>query len=98
MRLFVVDELHLLDSDVGPTLEAVVSRMRYISVQVSHSRDLGRVGICLDTGPQGSVLMGSNRRALRVRKNRASRLRGLPKSSRPKDFWRAWLSVEMFCQ
>eukprot|EP00435_Cladocopium_sp_Y103_P043531 s679_g12.t1 len=34
VRLFVVDELHLLDSDVGPTLEAVVSRMRYISVQV----------------------------------------------------------------
>ena len=30
----MVDELHLLDSDVGPTLEAVVSRMRYISVQV----------------------------------------------------------------
>jgi len=34
VRLFIVDELHLLDSDVGPTLEAVVSRMRYISVQV----------------------------------------------------------------
>jgi pre-mRNA-splicing helicase BRR2 len=34
VRLFVVDELHLLDSDIGPTLEAVVSRMRYISVQV----------------------------------------------------------------
>jgi len=34
VRLFVVDELHLLDSDVGPTLEAVVSRMRYISAQV----------------------------------------------------------------
>merc|ERR1712113_1271522 len=34
VRLFIVDELHLLDSDIGPTLEAVVSRMRYISVQV----------------------------------------------------------------
>lgn len=34
VRLFIADELHLLDSDVGPTLEAVVSRMRYISVQV----------------------------------------------------------------
>jgi pre-mRNA-splicing helicase BRR2 len=34
VQLFVVDELHLLDSDIGPTLEAVVSRMRYISVQV----------------------------------------------------------------
>eukprot|EP00429_Kryptoperidinium_foliaceum_P049989 CAMPEP_0176116146 /NCGR_PEP_ID=MMETSP0120_2-20121206/58331_1 /TAXON_ID=160619 /ORGANISM="Kryptoperidinium foliaceum, Strain CCMP 1326" /LENGTH=2173 /DNA_ID=CAMNT_0017450395 /DNA_START=42 /DNA_END=6563 /DNA_ORIENTATION=+ len=34
VRLFIVDELHLLDSDVGPTLEAVVSRMRYISAQV----------------------------------------------------------------
>ena len=53
VRLFVVDELHLLDSDVGPTLEAVVSRMRYISVQVSYCGDLGRVGICWDRGLQG---------------------------------------------
>mmetsp|Transcript_16957 Transcript_16957/g.39591 ORF Transcript_16957/g.39591 Transcript_16957/m.39591 type:complete len:2174 (-) Transcript_16957:228-6749(-) len=35
VRLFVVDELHLLDSEAGPTLEAVVSRMRYISMQVT---------------------------------------------------------------
>lgn len=34
VQLMIVDELHLLDSDSGPTLEAVVSRMRYISVQL----------------------------------------------------------------
>ena len=33
VRLFIVDELHLIDSEAGPTLETVVSRMRYISVQ-----------------------------------------------------------------
>jgi pre-mRNA-splicing helicase BRR2 len=34
VRLFIVDELHLIDSEAGPTLETVVSRMRYISVQL----------------------------------------------------------------
>jgi len=34
VKLFLVDEIHLLDGEVGPTLEAVVSRMRYISVQI----------------------------------------------------------------
>mmetsp|Transcript_75394 Transcript_75394/g.157134 ORF Transcript_75394/g.157134 Transcript_75394/m.157134 type:complete len:2169 (-) Transcript_75394:248-6754(-) len=37
VRLFIVDELHLLDSDVGPTLEAIVSRMRYISSQAKQN-------------------------------------------------------------
>jgi pre-mRNA-splicing helicase BRR2 len=34
VRLFIADELHLLDSEAGPTLETVISRMRYISVQL----------------------------------------------------------------
>lgn len=38
VKLLIVDELHLLDSDVGPILEAVVSRMRYISVQLQPIR------------------------------------------------------------
>jgi hypothetical protein len=29
VRLFIVDELHLIGGDMGPTLEVVVSRMRY---------------------------------------------------------------------
>ncbi|KAJ3286172.1 DEIH-box ATPase [Borealophlyctis nickersoniae] len=52
--LVVVDEIHLIGGEVGPTLEVVVSRMRYISAQVeskirivalgtsmSNARDLG---------------------------------------------------------
>merc|ERR550514_2315179 len=34
VRLFIADELHLLNSEAGPTLETVISRMRYISVQL----------------------------------------------------------------
>ncbi len=33
VQLFVVDELHLLGAENGPTLEVVVSRMRFISSQ-----------------------------------------------------------------
>eukprot|EP01062_Namystynia_karyoxenos_P034812 TRINITY_DN2548_c0_g1_i1.p1 TRINITY_DN2548_c0_g1~~TRINITY_DN2548_c0_g1_i1.p1 ORF type:complete len:2184 (+),score=931.08 TRINITY_DN2548_c0_g1_i1:79-6552(+) len=55
VRLFIADELHLLGSRLGPTLEIVVSRMRYIASQLKdhkirivglaasllHARDLG---------------------------------------------------------
>ncbi|KAF8820499.1 putative activating signal cointegrator 1 complex subunit 3 [Cardiosporidium cionae] len=34
INLFIVDELQLIDSDVGPSLEVCVSRMRYISAQL----------------------------------------------------------------
>eukprot|EP00755_Sulcionema_specki_P005502 Sspe_Gene.4860::Locus_1611_Transcript_1_1_Confidence_1.000_Length_6620::g.4860::m.4860/K12854/SNRNP200, BRR2; pre-mRNA-splicing helicase BRR2 len=34
VRLFIVDELHLIGSKNGPTLEIVVSRMRYIASQL----------------------------------------------------------------
>ncbi len=34
VALFVVDELHLLGSETGPTLEVVCSRMRYMAAQL----------------------------------------------------------------
>ena len=34
MSLLIADELHLLGGPEGPTLEVVVSRMRYISSQL----------------------------------------------------------------
>jgi len=37
LRLFIADELQLLDSEVGPTMEVCVSRMRYISAQTNQS-------------------------------------------------------------
>lgn len=36
IRLFIVDELQLLDSSVGSVMEVCVSRMRYISAQLPH--------------------------------------------------------------
>lgn len=33
VALFIVDELHLLGGQGGPTLEVITSRMRYISSQ-----------------------------------------------------------------
>jgi pre-mRNA-splicing helicase BRR2 len=54
VELFLADDIHLLGSEIGPTLEVVVSRMRYISVQtgspirivaagasLANARDLG---------------------------------------------------------
>jgi len=54
VKLFIVDELHLIGGDVGPILEVIVSRMRYIASQtenpirivglstsVANARDLG---------------------------------------------------------
>lgn len=54
VKLFIVDEMHLIGGDIGPTLEVIISRMRYISSQtenplriaalstsVANARDLG---------------------------------------------------------
>jgi pre-mRNA-splicing helicase BRR2 len=37
ISLFIVDELHLIGGRVGPTLEVIVSRMRYISEQTQRA-------------------------------------------------------------
>jgi pre-mRNA-splicing helicase BRR2 len=34
--LFICDDIHLIGTEIGPTIEVVVSRMRYISVQTSN--------------------------------------------------------------
>jgi pre-mRNA-splicing helicase BRR2 len=36
VKLFIVDELHLIGGEVGPCLEIIVSRMRYISSQTEN--------------------------------------------------------------
>ncbi|XP_077224585.1 DExH-box ATP-dependent RNA helicase DExH12-like [Tasmannia lanceolata] len=36
VSLFIIDELHLIGGQVGPILEVIVSRMRYISSQVEN--------------------------------------------------------------
>jgi len=37
VRLVVIDEIHLLGSDRGPTLEVIASRMRYIAAQTARA-------------------------------------------------------------
>ena len=52
--LFVVDDIHLIGGEIGPTIEVIVSRMRYVGIQtenkirivalgapLSNARDLG---------------------------------------------------------
>jgi len=34
INLYIIDEIHLIGSDNGPTLEIVVSRIRYITQQL----------------------------------------------------------------
>ena len=36
VRLFIVDELHLIGGEGGPILEVIISRMRYISSQIEN--------------------------------------------------------------
>uniref|UniRef100_A0A7S0D2D4 RNA helicase n=1 Tax=Amorphochlora amoebiformis TaxID=1561963 RepID=A0A7S0D2D4_9EUKA len=36
VSLFIVDEIHLIGGDVGPVLEVIVSRMRYIAAQTEN--------------------------------------------------------------
>ncbi|XP_063432226.1 U5 small nuclear ribonucleoprotein 200 kDa helicase-like [Mytilus trossulus] len=63
INLFVVDELHLIGGDVGPILEVICSRMRYISSQLernirivslssslSNARDISQWLGCSTTG------------------------------------------------
>ena len=62
MRLFIVDELQLIDSEAGPTLETVVSRMRYISVQLEAPiRAPERAREYCDDRADGSVLCCSSK-------------------------------------
>jgi len=44
VALFIADELHLIGGEHGPTMEVVVSRMRYISSQLE--RPIRVVGLC----------------------------------------------------
>mmetsp|Transcript_3106 Transcript_3106/g.7162 ORF Transcript_3106/g.7162 Transcript_3106/m.7162 type:complete len:2217 (+) Transcript_3106:149-6799(+) len=44
VSLFIADELHLIGGAVGPTLEVVTSRMRYISSQLE--KPIRVVGLC----------------------------------------------------
>ena len=39
VSLFIVDDIHFLGGDVGPTMEIIISRMRFISTQKQQKQD-----------------------------------------------------------
>jgi len=41
VSMVIFDELHFLGSDAGPTMEVVISRMRYMSSQMKQKNDVG---------------------------------------------------------
>ena len=45
--LFIVDEIQLIGGEVGPTMEVIVSRMRYISVQTENKIRIVALGTSL---------------------------------------------------
>ncbi|KAJ3095037.1 DEIH-box ATPase [Phlyctochytrium planicorne] len=47
VNLFIVDEIHLIGGDVGPTIEVIVSRMRYIETQTESKIRIVALGASL---------------------------------------------------
>ncbi|KAJ3184262.1 DEIH-box ATPase [Geranomyces variabilis] len=45
--LFIADEIHMIGGDIGPTLEVIVSRMRYISAQTENKIRIVALGTSL---------------------------------------------------
>lgn len=45
VSLYIVDDLHLIGGDVGPTLEVITSRMRYISAQQEKGKQCRIIGL-----------------------------------------------------
>ncbi|TPX60239.1 hypothetical protein PhCBS80983_g01906 [Powellomyces hirtus] len=45
--LFIADEIHMIGGDIGPTLEIIVSRMRYISAQTENKIRIVALGTSL---------------------------------------------------
>ncbi|CAG8503773.1 2964_t:CDS:2 [Ambispora gerdemannii] len=64
VALLIADEIHLIGSDVGPTYEIIVSRMRYIAEQISgEKRKAGQAAnqiriVCLSTSLANALDLG----------------------------------------
>ncbi|KAG9299631.1 hypothetical protein G9A89_020802 [Geosiphon pyriformis] len=64
VALFIADEIHLIGSDVGPTYEIVVSRMRYIAEQIGEEKKkTGQIAnqiriVCLSTSLANALDLG----------------------------------------
>ncbi|KAJ3210004.1 DEIH-box ATPase [Dinochytrium kinnereticum] len=47
VNLFIVDEIHMIGADIGPTIEVIVSRMRYIETQTESKIRIVALGASL---------------------------------------------------
>ena len=58
--LFIVDEIHLIGGDIGPTLEVICSRMRYIAAQTDNKIRVVAVGASLANGRDLGEWLGAS--------------------------------------
>ncbi|KAI9105295.1 Sec63 Brl domain-containing protein [Phlyctochytrium arcticum] len=57
--LFIADEVHLIGGDIGPTLEVIISRMRYIGVQTENKIRIVALGTSLANARDLGEWMGA---------------------------------------
>lgn len=62
--LFVVDDIHLIGSDIGPVIEVIVSRARYISAQTDHPIRIVALGASLANARDLGDWMGAPNSAI----------------------------------
>ncbi|PAA72657.1 hypothetical protein BOX15_Mlig007168g1 [Macrostomum lignano] len=60
VQLFIVDGLQLIRSEVGPVLEVICSRMRYISSQIEHSIRIVALSHSLSNAKDAASWLGVN--------------------------------------
>ena len=58
--LFIMDEIHFIGSDIGPVIEVIVSRMRYISVQTGNKIRIVTLGASLANARDLGEWIGAN--------------------------------------
>ncbi|EGF82711.1 hypothetical protein BATDEDRAFT_34385 [Batrachochytrium dendrobatidis JAM81] len=58
--LFIVDDIHLIGSDIGPAIEVIVSRMRYVSVQTENKIRIVALGASLSNALDLGEWMGAS--------------------------------------
>ena len=60
VELFICDDIHLLGSEIGPTMEIIVSRSRYISNQTDHKCRIVILGASLANARDVGDWIGAN--------------------------------------
>lgn len=58
--LFIVDEIHLIGGDIGPTMEVITSRMRFVSVQTENKIRIVALGTSMANARDLGEWIGAN--------------------------------------